>query len=51
MYPALCNISVGMMFATVTRPVEPELPDYVAIEMNHTELGMAGQVGMWNTRC
>jgi hypothetical protein len=47
-YPSLYNISAGMMFGGVIRPVEPELPDYVAIEMDQLNLEMAGQVGMWN---
>jgi hypothetical protein len=25
-----------------------ELPDYVAIEMDHSRMELAGQVGMWN---
>lgn len=48
MYPSLYNLSVGMMFGGVIRPIEPELPDYVAIAMNHPNLEMAGQIGMWN---
>lgn len=47
-YPSLYNLSAGMMFAGVIRPVEPTLPDYVAIEMDHPDLEMAGQVGRWN---
>ncbi|VEP38522.1 MULTISPECIES: hypothetical protein [Tessaracoccus] len=47
-YPSLYNMSAGMLFGGVIRPVEPELPDYVAIEMDQPNLEMAGQVGMWN---
>lgn len=47
-HPALYNISAGMMFNGVIRPVDPDLPDYVAIEMNSPYPEMAGQVGMWN---
>ena len=47
-YPSLYNMSAGMMFEGMIRPIEPELPDYVAIEMNHPDLEMAGQVGSWN---
>jgi hypothetical protein len=47
-HPALYNISAGMMFDGVIRPTEPDLPDYVAIQMNLAYLEMAGQVGMWN---
>jgi len=47
-HPALYNISAGMMFAGVVRPVEPQLPDYVAIEMEQRSLELGGQVGMWN---
>lgn len=32
-YPSLHNVSAGMMFGGVIRPVDPQLPDYVAIEM------------------
>jgi len=47
-YPSLYNVSAGMMFGGVIRPVEPQLPDYVSIEMNHPDLEMAVQVGRWN---
>lgn len=47
-YPSLYNISAGMMFDGMIRPVEPELPDYVAIDMGGSRLDLAGQVGMWN---
>lgn len=47
-YPSLYNISAGMMFSSVIRPVEPQLPDYVAIEMDHSDLEMAVQVARWN---
>lgn len=47
-FPSLRNISAGMLFGGVIRPVEPELPDYVAIEMDHPDLEMAGVVGRWN---
>jgi len=47
-YPSLYNVSAGILFDGVIRPVEPELPDYVAIEMDQPDLQMAGQVGMWN---
>jgi hypothetical protein len=47
-HPALYNISAGMLFAGVVRPTKPELPDYVAIEMDRPRLEMAGKVGMWN---
>lgn len=48
-YPSsLYNISAGMIFGGVIRPVEPELPDYVAIDMDQPNLQMAGQVGMRN---
>lgn len=47
-HPALYNISAGMMFAGVVRPLQPELPDYVAIDMERPTLELGGQVGMWN---
>lgn len=47
-FPSLYNISAGMLFAGVIRPVEPELPDYVAIEMDHPRMEIAGVVGRWN---
>jgi len=47
-YPSLYNISAGMLFAGVVRPTKPELPDYVAIEMDGRSLELGGQVGMWN---
>lgn len=47
-HPSLYNISAGMMFAGVVRPLQPELPDYVAIEMDRPTLELCGQVGMWN---
>jgi hypothetical protein len=47
-FPSLYNISAGMLFAGVIRPVEPELPDYVAIEMDHPRMEIAGVVGQWN---
>ena len=40
-HPALYNISAGMLFAGVVRPTKPELPDYVAIEMDRPRLEMA----------
>lgn len=47
-FPSLYNLSAGMMFSGMIRPVEAELPDYVAIDMNHLDLEMAGMVGRWN---
>lgn len=47
-FPSLYNISAGMLFSGAIRPVEPELPDYVAIQMDHPELEIAGMVGRWN---
>lgn len=47
-FPSLYNISAGMLFAGVIRPVEPALTDYVAIEMNHPDVEIAGIVGRWN---
>lgn len=47
-HPSLYNISAGMIFSGVIRPIEPELPDYAAIEMEHPSLELIGQVGMWN---
>lgn len=47
-FPSLYNISAGMMFDGVVRPVEPELPDYVAIDMSDARPDLAVQVGMWN---
>lgn len=47
-HPALHNISAGMMFAGVIRPLEPQLPDYVTIPMTRASMELVGQVGMWN---
>lgn len=47
-FPSLYNLPTGMLFGGVIRPVEPELPDYVAIDMDHPDLEMAGLVGRWN---
>lgn len=47
-HPALRNISAGMIYGGVIRPLEPQLPDYVAIDMGHRSLELVGQVGMWN---
>lgn len=47
-FPSLYNISAGMLFGGVIRPVEPELPDYVAIEMDHPDLEIAYMVSQWN---
>lgn len=47
-YPSLFNISAGMLFSGVIRPIQPALPDYVAIEMDPPSLEIGGQVGMWN---
>jgi hypothetical protein len=47
-HPALYNISAGMLFSGVVRPLQPELPDYVAIDMEHRSLELVGQVGVWN---
>lgn len=48
-HPSLYNLSAGMMYGGVIRPLELELPDYVAIEMSRPSLDLIGQVGMWNT--
>lgn len=47
-YPAVYNMSAGMLFGGVIRPVDPQLPDYVAIRMDQSNLEMVGQVSMWN---
>lgn len=47
-HPALYNISAGMIYSGLVRPLEPELPDYVAIDMGHRSLEFGGHVGMWN---
>jgi hypothetical protein len=47
-YPSLYNTSTGMMSDGLIRPVEPQRPDYVAIDIEHSRLDLAGQVGMWN---
>lgn len=47
-FPSLRNISAGMLFGGVIRPVDAELPDYVALEMDHPDPEMAAVVGRWN---
>lgn len=47
-FPSLYNVSAGMLFGGVIRPVEPELPEYVAIEMDRPNLELVGMVGQWN---
>lgn len=47
-YPAVYNMSAGMMFGGVIRPVDPQPPDYVAIQMDQSNPEIGGQVGMWN---
>lgn len=47
-HPELYNISAGMLFAGMVRPLEPELPDYAVIDMEHRSLELTGQVGIWN---
>lgn len=47
-FPWLNNISAGMMYSGVIRPVEATVPDYVAIKMDHHDLEMGGMVSRWN---
>jgi hypothetical protein len=47
-YPQLHNLSAGMLFAGVIRPLEPAPPEYVAIPMERPTLELTGQVGQWN---
>lgn len=47
-HPALYNISAGMFYSGVVRPLEPELPDYVTIDMGQHSMELVGRVGMWN---
>ncbi|WP_121181617.1 sigma-70 family RNA polymerase sigma factor [Nocardiopsis sp. Huas11] len=47
-HPALYNISAGMMFTGVVRPLDPQLPDYVAIPMDPASLELIARVGTWN---
>ena len=37
-----------MVFAGVIRPVEPELPDYVAIDLGRPDAEMRSHVARWN---
>lgn len=46
-HPSLYNLSAGMMFGGMIRPIRPEPPDYVSIEVEPS-LELTGQVGMWN---
>lgn len=47
-FPSLYNMSAGMVYGGVIRPVQPEPPDYVAIRMDYSDLEIAGMVGRWN---
>ncbi|MFZ2174761.1 MAG: sigma-70 family RNA polymerase sigma factor [Rhodococcus sp. (in: high G+C Gram-positive bacteria)] len=48
-FPSLYNLSAGLMFGGVVRPLEPASPEYVALSMPHTpDLELAGAVGQWN---
>lgn len=47
-FPSLTNMSAGMMFDGMIRPIQAELPDYVTIDMRHLDLELCGSVGMWN---
>jgi len=48
-FPRLNNLSAGFLFDGVVRPVEPTLPEYVALSVPETSgLEMAGAIGRWN---
>jgi hypothetical protein len=48
-YPQLHNLSAGMIFAGVIRPLQPAPAEYVAIPMERPSMALAAQVGQWNT--
>ncbi|SDY62292.1 hypothetical protein SAMN05660209_03293 [Geodermatophilus africanus] len=47
-YPSLYNISAGMIFTGVIRPLQPQLPDYVAIPLDRPTDELAVKVANWN---
>jgi hypothetical protein len=46
-HPSLYNLSAGMIFDAVIRPVAPQPPDYVTLPMGRSAQ-LAAQVGQWN---
>jgi hypothetical protein len=47
-FPSLYNISAGMLFTGVIRPLRPQLPEYATIPMERASDKLAVNVANWN---
>lgn len=48
-HPALWNMSAAFLVSGIVRPLIPEQPDYVAIDMEDRDVKLNNDVALWNT--
>ncbi|KQY55665.1 hypothetical protein ASD11_14210 [Aeromicrobium sp. Root495] len=47
-HPALYNLSAGHLFGGVIRPIVPDPPEYVALDVRDRDLQVVAEVAQWN---